>query len=128
MAGIIFQLILLNVGILQEFAIFLICICLKSIIGVSMIIAQILVSRLLVVERIKKPLLLKKHFFLKLRAMSNKEMRELSEKINRGLEIAEKRMLQEKALKGQDVIVCDAENNIRRIPAKRVIANNPIFQ
>ena len=55
-------------------------------------------------------------------------MRELSEKINRGLEIVEKRMLQEKALKGQDVIVCDAENNIKRIPAKRVIANNPIFQ
>ena len=38
--------------------------------------------------------------------MSNKEMREFSEKLKRGLEIAEKRMLKEKALRGQDVIVC----------------------
>lgn len=60
--------------------------------------------------------------------MSEKEIRELSEKINRGLEIAEKRMLQEKALRGEDVIVCGNDNIIRRIPAKEVIANNPIFQ
>ena len=51
-------------------------------------------------------------------------MREFSEKLKRGLEIAEKRM----ALRGQDVIVCDENNNIRRIPAEEVISKNPIFQ
>lgn len=60
--------------------------------------------------------------------MSDKEAKEFTEKLNRGLELAEKRMLQEKALRGQDVIVCDDDNVIRRIPAKEVIANNPIFQ
>lgn len=47
----------------------------------------------------------------------------MSEKIKRGLEIAEKRMLEEKALHGQDVIVCDAQNNIQRIPARQVLAS-----
>ena len=60
--------------------------------------------------------------------MSNKEVHELSEKLKYGLELAEKRMLQEKALRGESVIVCDKDNNIRRIPAKQVIAENRIFQ
>lgn len=60
--------------------------------------------------------------------MSDKEAREFSEKVNRGLELAEKRMLQEKALRNEDVIVCGDDNIIRRIPAKEVIANNPMFQ
>lgn len=60
--------------------------------------------------------------------MSNKEIKEFNEKICRGLELAEKRMLQEKALRGQDVIVCGNDQIIRRIPAKQVIAENPIFQ
>ena len=60
--------------------------------------------------------------------MSDKEAKEFTEKLNRGLELAEKRMLQEKALRGQDVIVCGDDNVIRRIPAKEVIANNRIFQ
>ncbi|MBP3849386.1 MAG: ribosome recycling factor [Prevotella sp.] len=60
--------------------------------------------------------------------MSNKEIREFNEKLCRGLEIAEKRMLQEKALRGQDVIVCGTDMVIRRIPAKQVIAENPVFQ
>ena len=59
--------------------------------------------------------------------MSSKELKDFTEKLNRGLEIAEKRMLEEKAMRGQDVIVCDANNNIRRIPASHVIANNPKF-
>ena len=46
--------------------------------------------------------------------MSEKEIRELSEKIKRGLEIAEKRMLQEKALRGEEVIVCGDDNIIWR--------------
>ena len=44
--------------------------------------------------------------------MSNKEIQEFNEKLRRGLEIAEKKMLQEKALRDQNVVVCDAENNI----------------
>lgn len=60
--------------------------------------------------------------------MSNKEIQDFNKKLLRGLEIAEKRMLQEKALKGQNVVICDANNNIRKIPAKQVIAENPIFQ
>ena len=60
--------------------------------------------------------------------MSDKEMKELSQKIKIGLELAEKSMLEEKALRGQDVIVCDSDNIIRRIPAKEVIRNNPKFQ
>ena len=60
--------------------------------------------------------------------MSNKEIQEFNEKLRKGLELAEKRMLQEKALRGQSVVVCDADNNIRKIPAIQVIAENPIFQ
>jgi hypothetical protein len=36
--------------------------------------------------------------------------------------------LQEKALHDESVVVCDKEGNIKRIPAKQVIAENPIFQ
>lgn len=60
--------------------------------------------------------------------MSDKEYKDLSRKIDKGLELAEKRMLQEKALRGESVVVCDKNNNIRRIPAKQVIAENHIFQ
>ena len=55
--------------------------------------------------------------------MSNKEVLALAERIRDGLEIAEREMLEEKALRGQDVIVCDDNNNIQRIPASQVIAN-----
>ena len=41
--------------------------------------------------------------------MSNKEIQEFNEKLRRGLDIAEKRMLQEKALRGQDVVVCGSD-------------------
>lgn len=60
--------------------------------------------------------------------MSNKEIQEFNEKLRRGLELAEKRMLQEKALRDQDVVVCGADQVIRRISAKQVIAENPVFQ
>ena len=60
--------------------------------------------------------------------MSDKEYKDLSRKIDKGLELAEKRMLQEKALRDESVVVCDKNNNIRRIPAKQVIAENHIFQ
>jgi hypothetical protein len=60
--------------------------------------------------------------------MSNKEIHELSEKLKFGLELAEKRMLHEKALRGECVVVCDRDNNIHRIPAQQVIAENDVFQ
>ena len=67
--------------------------------------------------------------------MANKEYinvpewkKELSKKIDKGLLLAEKRMLQEKALRGESVIVCDKNNNIQRIPAQQVIAENSVFQ
>ena len=50
--------------------------------------------------------------------MSNKEF---SEKLKAGIELAGKRMLQEKAMRGEDIIVCDADNKIQRIPASQVM-------
>ena len=60
--------------------------------------------------------------------MSNKEIQVFSEKIWRGLELAEKRMLQEKALHGETVVVCDSNNSIKYIPAQQVIDEHVIFQ
>ncbi len=57
--------------------------------------------------------------------MSNKEFSEL---LKHGLELSEKRMRQEKALRGEDVITCDANNNIVRIPAQQVIDSHPAFR
>lgn len=60
--------------------------------------------------------------------MSEKEILELQDKIDEGLRLAEKRMLQEKALHDECVIVQDADGVIRHIPAKQVIAENALFQ
>ena len=60
--------------------------------------------------------------------MSNKEFSELSDKLDRGLLLAEKRMLHEKALRGESVVVLDSNDNIKYIPAKQVLAENPVFQ
>ena len=61
------------------------------------------------------------HYIKKYRTMSNKEVLALAERIRDGLEIAEREMLEEKALRGQDVIVCDDNNNIQRIPARQLL-------
>lgn len=50
--------------------------------------------------------------------MSNKEF---SEKLKAGIELAGKRMLQDKALRGEDVIVSSDGKTIQRIPAKDLI-------
>lgn len=60
--------------------------------------------------------------------MSNKETQEFTEKLTKGLELAEKRMLQEKASKGQSVVVCNDDNVIVYIPAEQVINDNKMFQ
>lgn len=61
-------------------------------------------------------------------SMSDKEYKDLSNRIDEGLQLAEKRMLQEKALRGECVVVCDKDNNIQRIPAQQIIAENSVFQ
>lgn len=53
--------------------------------------------------------------------MSNTEHKQMVEKITRGLEIAEREMLKEKARNNEDVIVCGNDNVIRHIPAKNFI-------
>jgi hypothetical protein len=58
--------------------------------------------------------------------MSNKEFNEFSEKLRSGLELAEKRMIEDKALHGEDIIVSSDGVTFQRIPAKQVIAENPI--
>lgn len=58
--------------------------------------------------------------------MSNKEVREFSEKLKQGLELAERRMIQEKALRGEDIIVSSDGKTIQRIAAKELIADNAL--
>lgn len=53
--------------------------------------------------------------------MSDKDLLEFAEKLHHGLNIAERRMLEEKALRGQDIIVCGNDGAIRRIPAIEAI-------
>lgn len=60
--------------------------------------------------------------------MSNREYFEFSKKLDEGLLLAEKRMLHEKALRGETVVVCDDNDQIVRIPACQVIAEHQIFQ
>ncbi len=59
--------------------------------------------------------------------MSNKEIKEFEKKLIYGLTLAEKRMLQEKALREEFVIMQSADGEIRRVPAKQVIAENVIL-
>ena len=53
--------------------------------------------------------------------MSTAEHKEMVAKITRGLEIAEREMLEEKARNNEDVIVCGDDNVIRHIPAKNFL-------
>ena len=53
--------------------------------------------------------------------MSEQEIKELEEKIISGLQLAEKRMLQEKALHDECVIVQNSNGVIQHIPAKCVL-------
>ena len=53
--------------------------------------------------------------------MSNVEHNQMIEKITRGLEIAEREMLEEKARNNEDVIVCGDDNVIRHIPARHFL-------
>ena len=50
--------------------------------------------------------------------MTNKEF---SEKLKAGVKIAERRMIEEKALRGEDIIVSSDGKTIERIPAKQLL-------
>jgi hypothetical protein len=54
--------------------------------------------------------------------MSNKEVQDFTQKIELGLQIAERRMLEEKALRGETVVVSTTEGEIQYIPAREVLA------
>ncbi len=53
--------------------------------------------------------------------MSNTEHKQMIDRIEHGLEIAEREMLEEKAKNNEDVIVCGDDNIIRHIPAKNFL-------
>ncbi len=60
--------------------------------------------------------------------MSDNEIKEFVEKLDAGLRLAEKRMLQEKSSRGENVIIYTEDKGIQHIPASQVIADNNVFQ
>lgn len=60
--------------------------------------------------------------------MSDKEIKEFVEKLDAGLKLAEKRMLHEKSMRGEYVVVYSEDKGIEYIQASQVIADNIIFQ
>lgn len=57
--------------------------------------------------------------------MSDNEILDFTAKLQHGLEIAERRMLEEKALHGQDIVVCADDGVIKRVPARMAIESLP---
>ena len=55
--------------------------------------------------------------------MTDKEFQDLTDKLEKGLRLAERRMLEEKALHNETVVVSNAEGKIEYIPAKDVLAS-----
>lgn len=55
--------------------------------------------------------------------MSNKEVKDFTRKLEAGLQLAEKRMLEEKALRDETVVVSNGEGKIEYISAKEVLAS-----
>ena len=53
--------------------------------------------------------------------MSSNEHKQMVDRIERGLETAEREMLEEKAKNNEDVIVCGDDNVIRHIPASNFL-------
>lgn len=53
--------------------------------------------------------------------MSNDERKELSRKLHYGLALAERRMLEEKALRNEDVIQGTPDGQIKAVPARRLL-------
>lgn len=53
--------------------------------------------------------------------MSNEERQALSRKLHDGLVLAERRMLEEKALRNEDVIQGSPDGKIRRVSARKLL-------
>ena len=56
--------------------------------------------------------------------MSNKEIKDFTRKLELGLQIAEKRLLEEKALRNETIVVSNGEGKIVYIPAKEVLSHS----
>ena len=54
--------------------------------------------------------------------MSNKEVKNFTRKLETGLRLAERRMLEEKALRNETIVVSPAEGGFQYIPAKEALA------
>ena len=54
--------------------------------------------------------------------MSNKEIKSFTQKLETGLRLAEKRMLEEKALHNETIVVSSAEGEFQYIPAREALA------
>lgn len=54
--------------------------------------------------------------------MSDKEVKEFMDKLDAGLKLAEERMLREKSLRGETIVVYTEDKGIQHIPASQVIA------
>ena len=54
--------------------------------------------------------------------MSDKEVKEFMNLLDAGLKLAEERMLQEKALRGENVVIYTEGKGIEHIPASQIIA------
>lgn len=60
--------------------------------------------------------------------MSDKEVNEFTEKLRNGLLLAEKRLLQERAARGETVILSDDHGNPIAVPARDIIAVHKEYQ
>lgn len=54
--------------------------------------------------------------------MSNREVKNFTRKLETGLKLAERRMLEEKALRDETIVVSSSEGSFQYIPAKEVLA------
>ena len=59
--------------------------------------------------------------------MSDKEVKEFMNLLDAGLKLAEERMLQEKSLRGENIVIYTEEKGIQHIPASQIIAENTVI-
>ena len=58
--------------------------------------------------------------------MSDKEVKDFMNLLDAGLKLAEERMLQEKSLRGESIVVYTEEKGIHYIPASQAMENNSL--
>ena len=64
-----------------------------------------------------------KNYTIQLLLMSDKEYQELNRKLDEGLQLAHHRMLEEKALRNETVVVSTPEGSIQYLSARELLAN-----